>query len=148
MSAPVEAPEGVAVETGLVPSPDAIATGSIDGLLSDLTGPAALADEIAPAPPSLPPVRPGGNITSPTRVKYVPPDYPVLAQRNHIEGTVIIEAIIGTDGRVQDARVIRSAPLLDAAALDAVRQWEYTPTRLNGQPTPVIVTVTVRFTLK
>jgi protein TonB len=58
---------------------------------------------------------------------------------------VIIEAVIGTDGRVQEARVLRSIPLLDQAALDAVRQWEYSPTTLNGVAVPVIMTVTVNF---
>ena len=61
---------------------------------------------------------------------------------------MIIEAVIGVDGRVQDARVLRSAPLLDEAALAAVRQWLYTPTRLNGQPVSVVMTVTVRFQLQ
>jgi protein TonB len=61
---------------------------------------------------------------------------------------VIIEAIIGPDGRVQEAKVLRSIPLLDAAALDAVRQWQFTPTLLNGVPVPVIMTVTVNFTLQ
>ena len=55
---------------------------------------------------------------------------------------------IGPDGRVTDAKVIRSVPLLDAAALDAVKQWVYTPTTLNGQPVPVIMTVTVNFALR
>jgi len=61
---------------------------------------------------------------------------------------VIIEATIGVDGRVLDAKVLRSIPLLDAAALEAVKQWVYTPTTLNGQPVPVIMTVTVNFTLQ
>jgi TonB family protein len=56
-------------------------------------------------------------------------------------------AIIGTDGKVEDAKVLRSTPLLDEAALEAVRAWEYTPTLLNGRPTPVIMTVTVQFRL-
>jgi protein TonB len=60
---------------------------------------------------------------------------------------VIIEATIGPDGRVQDTRLLRSIPLLDQAAIDAVTQWEFTPTLLNGQPVPVIMTVTVQFTL-
>ena len=63
------------------------------------------------------------------------------------QSIVIIEANIGPNGKVQDARVLRSIPLLDAAALDAVRQWEFTPTLLNGVPVPVIMTVTVQFTL-
>jgi protein TonB len=64
-----------------------------------------------------------------------------------VEGDVLIEAIIGSDGRVREARLLRSISLLDEAALEAVRAWEYSPTLLNGQPVPVIVTVTVRFRL-
>jgi protein TonB len=60
---------------------------------------------------------------------------------------VIIEATIGVDGAVQEAKVLRSIPLLDSAALDAVRQWEFSPTLLNGEPVPVIMTVTVQFML-
>jgi protein TonB len=64
-----------------------------------------------------------------------------------VQGVVILEAVIGVDGRVSDARILRSIPLLDQAAIDAVQQWEYTPTMLNGVPVPVIMTVTVQFTL-
>ena len=64
-----------------------------------------------------------------------------------MQGVVIIEATIGPNGKVQEAKVLRSIPLLDAAALDAVRQWEFTPTLLNGVPVPVIMTVTVNFTV-
>ena len=90
----------------------------------------------------------GGNIKRPTRTKYVTPDYPAIALSVKAEGVVIIEAVIGADGRVEQARVLRSKPFLDEAALAAVRAWEYTPTLLNGKPTPVIMTVTVQFTLK
>ena len=65
-----------------------------------------------------------------------------------VAGVVIIEATIGPNGKVQNARALRSIPLLDQAALDAVKQWEYTPTLLNGVPVPVIMTVTVNFTLQ
>ena len=61
---------------------------------------------------------------------------------------VIIEAVIGTDGRVTDAKVLRSIALLDQAALDAVRTWQYTPTLLNGMPVSVIMTVVVQFRLQ
>ncbi len=76
------------------------------------------------------------------------PVYPPIAQSARVQGVVIIEAIIGPDGRVTEAKVLRSIPLLDAAALDAVKQWVYTPTLLNGVPVPVIMTVTVNFTLQ
>ena len=65
-----------------------------------------------------------------------------------VQGVVIIEATIGPDGRVKDAKVLRSIPLLDQAALDAVKQWQFTPTLLNNVPVPVIMTVTVNFTLQ
>ena len=76
------------------------------------------------------------------------PVYPQIAQSARVQGVVIIEATISPTGKVTDARVLRSIPLLDQAALDAVRQWEYTPTTLNGVPVPVIMTVTVNFTLQ
>jgi TonB family protein len=91
-------------------------------------------------------VRPGGRIMPPKKIKDVPPVYPALAQSAHVSGAVTIEATIGTDGKVVDAKVVHSIPMLDQAALDAVRQWEYLPTMLNGVPVPVLVTVTVNFT--
>ena len=93
------------------------------------------------------PFRVGGDIRAPQKVRDVRPVYPPEALARGIQGVVIIEATISTSGKVQDARVLRSIPLLDAAALDAVRQWEFTPTLLNGVPVPVIMTVTVQFTL-
>ena len=93
-------------------------------------------------------MRVGGNIKPPQKVKHVNPVYPPIAQSARVQGIVIIEATIGPSGSVQDARVLRSIPLLDAAALEAVKQWTFTPTLLNGVPVPVIMTVTVQFTLQ
>ena len=87
------------------------------------------------------------QIKQPTKTKHVNPHYPPIAQSARVQGVVIIEAVIGPNGKVQDARVLRSIPLLDQAALDAVKQWEFTPTLLNNVPVPVIMTVTVQFTL-
>src|SRR5205085_5042671 len=101
-----------------------------------------------PPPPPQAPVRVGGNIRAPNKVKDVKPVYPPIAQSARVQGVVIIEATIGPDGRVKDAKVLRSIPLLDQAALDAVKQWVYSPTLLNGVPVPVIMTVTVNFTLQ
>ena len=75
------------------------------------------------------------------------PSYPETAKSERVQGVVIIEALIGVNGKVTNARLLRSIPLLDQAALDAVMQWEFTPTRLNGQLTPVLMTMTVQFTL-
>jgi TonB family protein len=92
-------------------------------------------------------VRVGGTVRPPTKVRDVKPAYPEIARTARVQGVVICEALIGADGKVADARVLRSIPLLDEATLDAVRQWEFTVTLLNGNPVPVIMTVTVNFTL-
>jgi TonB family protein len=94
---------------------------------------------------ALAPVRVGGTISTPTKVRDVPPVYPPIAQSGRLSGIIILEVTIAADGRVSDGKVLRSIPLLDQAALDAVRQWEYTPTLVNGVPVPVMMTVTVNF---
>ncbi len=94
------------------------------------------------------PIRVGGNIKTPVRIKNVPPVYPAEAQAAGIQGIVIVEATIDPAGHVSNAKVLRSIPALDQAALDAVTQWEYMPTHLNGAPVPVIMTVTVNFSLQ
>ncbi len=94
------------------------------------------------------PVRVGGNIRPPTKVTDVRPVYPLEAQTARVQGVVIVEATIDESGRVTQACVLRSIPLLDEAALQAVGQWQFTPTLLNGAPVPVIMTVTVNFTLQ
>jgi periplasmic protein TonB len=102
-----------------------------------------------PPPPSPPParapVRIGGHIQAPALVHRVPPEYPPIAVNARIQGTVILEATVDERGHVQATRVLRSIPLLDQAALDAVRQWRYSPLLLNGEPCPFILTVTVSF---
>ena len=102
-----------------------------------------------PPPPPAPqkPVRVTA-LNMPTKVRDVAPVYPTIARTAGVEGMVIIEAVIAVDGTVRDARVLRSVTLLDHAALDAVKQWRYAPTRLNGVAVPVIVTVTVHFRLQ
>jgi protein TonB len=102
----------------------------------------------APPPPQVRPVRVGGDVREPRKIVDVAPVYPVLAAQAGIEGVVIIEATIDPRGRVMNATVLRGVPVLDEAALEAVRKWVYTPTLLNGVPTPIIMTVTLRFQLK
>ena len=102
-----------------------------------------------PAPPPAPtgPVRPGGQVKYPEKIRDVRPIYPQVAVAGRVEGRVLIEATIGIDGRVKDAQILKSIALLDRAALEAVQQWRFTPTLLNGVPVPVIITVTVDFKL-
>lgn len=92
-------------------------------------------------------LRVGGNVRPPTQTRRVNPVYPQEARDARVQGVVILEALIGADGRVQDTRILRSIPLLDQAATDAVRRWEYEPVLLNGVPMPIVMTVTVQFTL-
>lgn len=93
-------------------------------------------------------LRVGGNIRVPTKIKDVRPTYPPEAMDAKIQGVVVIEVRIDEAGRVSDAAVLRSIPALDQAALDAVRQWEFQTTLLNGAPIPLIMVVTINFTLK
>ena len=102
----------------------------------------------APASGGQQPIRVGGNIRPPTKTHDVRPVYPDEALQARITGVVILEAIIGVDGSVTDAKVLQSIPILDAAAVDAVKQWRFEPTHLNGVPVPVLMTVTVSFNLK
>jgi protein TonB len=78
----------------------------------------------------------------------VRPTYPQLARALQARGTVIIDITIGTDGKVRDTRIVHSVPELDQAALDAVRQWEYEPTRVNGSLVALIITVVVNFAVQ
>jgi len=94
------------------------------------------------------PIRPGGNILPPARTGYVAPVYPPIAIQARSEGTVVLEAVIDETGTVRDVTVLRSVPLLDRAAIEAVKRWRYSPTRLNTVPVAIIMTVSVTFTLK
>lgn len=93
-------------------------------------------------------LRAGGAIKPPQKVLNVTPIYPEEAKAAKIEGVVILEATIGPDGSVGDVDVLRSIPELDGAAIDAVKQWRFTPTLLNGVAVPIKVTMTVNFTLR
>jgi protein TonB len=151
-AAPVEAPKEIAPEppsAGAVSEgvPGGVEGGVPGGTLGGVVGGLPEAPPPPPPPPQAP-VRVGGNIKAPTKTKNVAPVYPPIAQSARVQGVVIIEATIGANGRVTEARVLRSIPLLDQAALDAVKQWQFTPTLLNGVPVPVIMTVTVNFTLQ
>jgi protein TonB len=115
--------------------PGGVVGGVVGGLPSEPAAPVA-------------PVRVGGGVKAPTRLKYVAPEYPPLAARARVSGVVIIDAVLSPDGHVTGAKVLRSIAMLDDAALEAVRQWVYTPTLLGGVPVPVEMTVTVTFNLK
>ncbi len=151
-AAPVVAPDAIAPETGLetlanAPPAEGVPDGIPDGIPGALPIDGVLPSSPPPPPPAAP-VRVGGSIRQPQKVREVAPVYPAIAQAARVQGVVILEAVIGEDGRVRNLRVLRSIPLLDQAAIDAVRQWQFTPTLLNGEPVPVVMTVTVAFQLR
>ena len=133
------------IET-LPPAPALDIPGAVVG--SILSTPEVVVEIAPPEPRPVAPIRIGGAITRPTRTSYVAPAYPAIARSARMEGTVILEAVIDVDGSVKDVSVLRSVALLDQSAIEAVRQWRFTPTRLNGEAVPVVMTVTVTFALQ
>jgi len=104
--------------------------------------------EVPPPPARRDPLRVGGQIQEPKLLKRVEPIYPPIAVSAHVQGVVILEAIVDREGFVEQVRVLRSAnSLLDKSAIDAVRQWQYSPVILNGTPERFILTVVLSFSL-
>ena len=143
--APVEEPTSIAPETGVEGSPDGIEGGVAGGVGDDPAGESASS---GPGVGQSGPVRLGGTVAPPKKIKDVRPVYPQVALATQARGTVILDVTIGTDGKVQDAKVIHSVSQLDLAALEAVRQWEYEPTRINGALVALIMTVVVNFAIQ
>jgi protein TonB len=158
-AAPIEPPreivEEMHVDTGSADGvPGGVEGGIAGGVVGGVVG--GLSTGLpAPPPPPPPratpvvrePVRVGGDLKAPALVARVEPEYPALAVRAQVQGVVILEAVVGPEGRVEEVRVLRSIPLLDNAAIAAVRQWRYSPLLLNGMPERFVVTVTVSFSL-
>jgi protein TonB len=145
------------------PPPPAGSLGAKAGVAGGVTGgvPGGVTGGIvgglpgAPPPPTpvvgpdgkLLPIRLGGEIKPPIKIRDVKPVYPEEALQARVQGTVILEALIDETGKVTNAKILRSIPMFDQAAIDAVLQWEFTPTRVNGVFVPVVMTVTVSFTI-
>jgi protein TonB len=124
--------------------PGGIAGGSMGGVLGGVIG-----GTKAPPPPKMiaKRVMVGGNVQAARLVNKVQPFYPPLARQTRISGTVKLHAIIGKDGSVQQLVMVSGHPLLVQSALDAVRQWRYQPTLLNGEPVEVDTEIDVIFSL-
>lgn len=156
-AAPTEAPAAIEPERSIDPGdigvPGGVEGGIPGGVVGGVVG--GLPSDIPPPPPPPPPapprapVRVGGQIQAPALVKRVEPIYPDVAVSARMRGVVILEANVDKDGRVVEVKVLRTAnPLLDAAAITAVKQWQYTPLILNGIPTPFVLTVVLTFDLR
>ncbi len=158
VAAPTEAPPEVKPETGnegAMTSKPAIEAGFEKGVAGGVEGGVVGGVERAappPPPPSPPPkpqgpVRVGGQIKAPELTHRVNPVYPPAAQNAQVEGTVVIEATVSKSGHIENVKVVKGNPLLDPAAIAAVKQWEYAPLLLNGEPVEFILTVTVSFSM-
>ncbi len=126
--------------------PGGVAGGSMGGVLGGVIG--GMGGALAPPKPKLTgPLRVGGQVQAARIINRVQPVYPPLARQTRISGTVRLHAIIGKEGTIQQLEVMSGHPLLQQSALDAVRQWRYQPTLLNGEPVEVDTTIDVIFSL-
>jgi protein TonB len=161
LTTPSSIPKSVAQENaGAAAAPDldgvagGVSGGVVGGELGGLVGGAfgSTGTAVPPPPPQPQPtkriVRAGSGIKAPRQIYSVNPEYPRLARDTHIQGIVIVDAIIDEQGNVVQARAVSGHLLLIAAALKAVLQWKYEPTSLNGQPVSVALQVQVNFELK
>ena len=140
---PKEVPQEIKPSSGI----DLGGAGGVEGGVAGGVAGGIVGGLPAEPPPPVQAVRVGGNIKEPTKTKNVSPVYPDIAKQARVQGIVILECTISPQGHVTDVKALRSIPLLEQAAIDAVKQWQYTPTLLNGVPVPVIMTVTVNFRL-
>ena len=150
---PLETPSSIDAEPAKlddVPSDGAAvfaaAGGTTDGVTGGVAGGSGNGSPVV-APTAHGPFRVGNGIAMPRKTKDVRPVYPQPAMAARTSGSVLIEATIGADGKVHDARVLKSVALFDQAALDAVRQWEFEPSRLNGEAVAVKMVIVVTFAL-
>ena len=145
-TAPVDMPQEIRPEEGIDLGVEGGVPGGVEGgVPGGVVG--GVVGGLPDAPPPAQAVRVGGQIKEPKKLKNVAPVYPDIAKQARVQGVVILECTISPQGKVTDVKILRGIPLLDQAATDAVKQWVYTPTLLNGVPVPVIMTVTVNFRL-
>lgn len=148
--APIETPDEIkpdfGLDLGVVGGVEGgVEGGIVGGVVGGVVG--GLPAELPPPPRSARAVRVGGKIVAPKLVHRVDPQYPQLAALSRVEAIVILEALVDTQGRVEEVKVLRGSPLFNDAATAAVKQWRYKPLLLNGAPTDFILTVTLLFRL-
>jgi len=137
--------------TGVVGGvPGGVPGGAPGGVIGGIIG--AVPTAAPPPPPEKKAATPqrirvGGNVQAANLIRKVQPTYPPLAKQARIQGTVRFQAVIGKDGKIQYLQVLSGHPLLIAASQQAVTQWLYKPTMLNGEPVEVVTTIDVNFTL-
>ena len=125
------------------------AGGAAGGVIGGIVGGVPGAPPPPPPPPAKPsgPVRVGGQVAEANLIRKVQPVYPPLAKSARVSGTVEFSATISKEGNIENLQLVRGHPLLVNAAKEAVLQWKYKPTMLNGQAVEVITSIIVNFTL-
>jgi protein TonB len=155
-AAPIDVPSSITPGNGIEQSSGSafgveggVEGGIPGGVVGGIVGGTPSAPPPLPPPPPPPqptmPIRIGGPVMAPALIHRVEPKYPEQAAQAGIEGLVILEATVDIEGRVQSVEVLGPHGRFDQAAIDAVKQWRYSPLVLNGKPFPFILTVTVRF---
>jgi len=145
-------PKDVAVFKEAELPPDVINNSNQGGVFGGIPGQGLIGGQgpaLPPPPKAVAPTRikQGGQVTAASIITQTHPVYPPLARQARIQGTVVLHAIIDKDGKVAQLEVVSGHPLLVQAALDAVKQWRYKPTLLNGDPVEVDTTIQVTFTM-
>ncbi len=149
--APAAVPTGIQRETAIDPGDEGGVAGGVEGgLPGGVIGgiPGGLVMGPPPPPPPRKAVRVGGEIQQPALLLRVEPKYPLIAIPAKVTGTVILEATVNERGEVTNVDVLRSIPLLDPAAVAAIKQWRYQPLLMNGVASPFILVVTLTFSLR
>jgi periplasmic protein TonB len=122
--------------------PGGVPGGSMNGVMGGIIGNTALIPKVA-----VQRIRVSSGVTQGMVIKRVEPVYPAIAKTARVQGTVLLQAVIGKDGTIQNLHVVSGHPLLQGAAMEAVKQWRYKPYILNGEPVEVDTQVEVHFTL-
>ncbi|HVB58133.1 MAG TPA: energy transducer TonB [Candidatus Acidoferrales bacterium] len=151
MVAPTVIPKTVAIVKDEAPvvytNSDSGVNGGTGALLGGIIGSGPSGPPPPPKPVTPQRIRVGGNVEAASLINKVTPIYPPIAKTAHVSGTVVLHAIIAKDGTIQELQFVSGPPLLMKAAMDAVREWRYRPTMLNGDPVEVDTTIDVVFTL-
>jgi protein TonB len=152
LMAPRVIPKSIAHIEESAPPPDTGVVGGVEGgAVGGVIG--GVIGGVPPPPPPPPPKKPsgpqriGGNVAEANLIRKVQPVYPPLAKSARVQGTVEFTATISKDGNIENLALVRGHPLLVNAAKEAVLQWKYRPTMLNGSPVEVITDIIVNFTL-
>jgi protein TonB len=148
MVAPTVIPKTISIvkdEAPVIYTNGGVDGGTGSGILSGIIGSGGTGPP--PPPKAASRIRVGGNVQAAALVNKVTPQYPPIAKTAHVSGTVILHAIIAKDGSIQELQYMSGPPLLMKSAMDAVKEWRYKPTMLNGEPVEVDTTISVVFSL-